>query len=214
MAAELSSEFRPDVRALITAARRGDLDGVTSARAAGADIDARTRLERTPLICAVLERRTRAAGTLVAAGADWTLGDSDGATALHWAAADARTELLTTLLDAGVDPSVPNTVTGAGPLHAALMSGRKDSLRVLLRRGSAVSAADRTGDTALHRAAKVNAFGAVLTLLRAGADPAAVNGRGATFRRYLDTADPRVLSGSARWDLRRIRRHLERAGAS
>lgn len=165
---------------------------------------------RTPLIDAVLQQHPHRLAALLQDGADWRAGDSDGNTALHWAAMLEPTDLLQLLLDAGVDVSVHNTITGVTALHSALMAGRSDTLELLIESGIDVHACDRNGDTALHWAAKVNRYDAILALLRAGADPTRVNHNGVTVEQLMALTDERILSAGSKRMLRRIRALLGR----
>lgn len=168
---------------------------------------------RTALIDAVLHQHPHRLAALLQDGADWRAGDSEGNTALHWAAMLEPTDLLEQLLDAGVDVSVRNTVTGETALYAALMAGRTDTLQTLIDRGIDLDAADRGGDTALHWAAKVNRFDVILTLLQAGADRTVVNHNGVTFQQFMAMTDERILAVPSQRTLRRIRALLARGDA-
>ena len=61
-----------------------------------------------------------------------------------------------------------------------------------------VDRADRMGNTALHQAAKLNASGQVLALLKAGANPAARNQQGASFQTFLFKLPADKLNAQAR----------------
>ncbi|WP_051265272.1 ankyrin repeat domain-containing protein [Nakamurella lactea] len=167
--------------------------------------------ERTALIDAVLHQHPHRLAALLADGADWRAGDSEGNTALHWAAMLESTDLLELLLDAGVDASVRNTVTGVTAVHSALLAGRADTLELLIDRGVDLTATDRSGDTALHWAALVNRYDAILAMLGAGADPGARNINGVTFGQLMDLTDERILSAGAKRMRRRIRTLLARS---
>jgi ankyrin repeat protein len=171
---------------------------------------ARIGWERTALIDAVLQEHPHRLAALLADGADWRAGDSEGETVLHWAAMLEPTEPLQQLLDFGVDVSVRNTITGVTAVHSALMAGRSDTLDMLIDRGIELDAADRGGNTALHWAAKANRYDAILALLRAGADRNVANRNGVTFDRFMTMADERILSAGSKRALRRIRALLAR----
>ncbi|OLT16138.1 hypothetical protein BJF78_14620 [Pseudonocardia sp. CNS-139] len=202
----------PRVTALVAAAADGDDARVAELHAAGADLDARGIHGRTPLMVLVLAGADNGVRALLAAGADPAAGDDDGRTILHHAAAEPTTSMLAELLDLGVDPSLRNTVTGAGPLHEALLSERPDAVRMLIERGTDVDLADRTGHTPLHDAAAINQTEAVLALLAAGADPTARTVNGATFQRHLFMTPEEILLPEVQRDRRTIRRWLEERG--
>ena len=70
--------------------------------------------------------------------------------------------------------------------------------QALLEAGADPNAADRTGNTALHRAAMVNAGAHVLALLEAGADPQAKNAQDATFQSYYFRVPENVVNEESR----------------
>ena len=141
---------------------------------------------------------------LLALGADPARGDRDGRTALHLAAMGRSQGWLDVLLEHGMSPDTPNTVTGATPLYDALRADSEDNIDVLMKAGARLDVADRTGSTPLHQAALVKDTGAVLRFLEAGADPRATDRTGATFQDYLYKGDPKLLNAAARRRLEKI----------
>lgn len=146
---------------------------------------------------------------LLALGADPTRGNADGRTALHLAAMGKTPYWLEALLEHGMSPDTPNTVTGATPLYDALRANSEENIETLLRAGASVGVADRNRTTVLHQAALVNNTAAVLRFLEAGADPAATDRTGATFQDYLPKNDPKLLNVATRRDMERIEAWLE-----
>lgn len=203
----------PRLVELLAAASDGDRAGVDRLRAEGVDIDAAGDGGVTPLIWSVLVRDERAVRTLLGSGADPARSSGrDGYTALSWAARMDTPSMLTTLLDGGVDPSTRNTVTRSGALVDALMAERPENVTVLIDRGVDVDMVDRTGNTAMHQAAKINQPDAILELLAAGADPTLVNAQGSTFQPYLFRTPSAVRLDSANRDVARIEEELVRRG--
>lgn len=202
----------PDVVALVNAASRGDLAEVDRLRAGGVDIDVRGRFGMTPLIWVAAAGNDTGVVTLLAAGADRSLGTDRGDTALHMAAERPSTSTLRTLLAEGVDPSTRNTVTGASAIWNALMNERPENITFLIQHGTDVGIVDRMGDTALHQAAKINQADAVLELLAAGADPTVVNKQRVTFQRYLTMTPAKVRSAEFQRDIDRVQAELRRRG--
>ena len=72
---------------------------------------------------------------LLEAGFDVNASQSDGATALHWAAYHRDAGLAELLLDAGVDPSTANR-NGSTPLWLASNQGDVDVIKALLEAGA------------------------------------------------------------------------------
>lgn len=105
--------------------------------------------------------------------------DATGATALHYAAAAGRADLVALLLGAGADANATDPQQRT-PLHAAAMANNARAVDLLRAAGAELEARDWRGDTPLHLAAR-RANGAVLeALLVAGANPAATNDAGQT----------------------------------
>src|SRR3546814_9586102 len=98
------------------------------------------------------------------------------------------------LLERGVSPDLPNTVTGAPPLFDALRARLPENVDRLLKAGARLDTHDRSGTTPLHQAALVNDPASVLEFLEAGADPRATDRNGATFQDYLYDGDSALLN--------------------
>lgn len=108
----------------------------------------------------------------LAAGADPNTTDSDGVSALVYAAmstADSTAGATRALLQAGADPNRP-LGNGWTPLIAAAWAGRDQAVAALIGAGADVNAQDRNGATALHQAAANTWREVVRQLLCAGAD--------------------------------------------
>src|SRR3546814_11229083 len=98
------------------------------------------------------------------------------------------------LLERGVSPDLPNTVTGAPPLFDALRARLPENVDRLPKAGARLDTHDRSGTTPLHQAALVNDPASVLEFLEAGADPRAPDSNGPTFQDYRSTGHPAVLN--------------------
>jgi len=113
-----------------------------------------------------------------------------GDTALHFAAAAYRTEIIDLLLKAGADPRSAENHRGGQPLHYAADGHRASeawnparqvrSIKILHRAGAILEAQDKNGATPLHRAVRCRCAEAVQVLLQLGSDPAARNESGST----------------------------------
>lgn len=197
-----ASEAFTDVRTaeLAQAAADGDAARVRELAAAGANPNERGAKGITPLQWALYHHSTDGMKALLAAGADPAQGSDDGMTVVHLAAMADHPRYLRVLLDHGVSPDTPNTVTQATPLAAALMGERADNFEALLKAGAKPDLPDRMGNTPLHQAAKVNEFGHALELLQAGASPNTRNVQGASFQRFMFMTPEKILNAQTRRD--------------
>jgi hypothetical protein len=113
-----------------------------------------------------------------------------GDTALHLAAAGYRDVIVQMLLNAGADPNASKNHRRSAPLHYAAdgyVSGpawnpelQVETIRLLIKSGADVHAADMNGATALHRAVRTRCAAAVKYLIDAGSDPGRPNRSGST----------------------------------
>ena len=103
-AAKPRVRLRPD--ALHRAAGAGDIDGLTAALKAGADVNARDRRGRTALMHAANKGYVLVVQPLLKAKADPNLRAPDGATALFMAAVHGHSETIELLMKAGADLSI------------------------------------------------------------------------------------------------------------
>jgi len=136
---------------------------------AGADVNARGILQRTPLMTV---REPAIARLLLEAGADLTLRqDSYGAkyTALQIAVDENLPEIVDVLLQAGAD--VNEVQDGRTPLMIAAEKGHLAIAQRLLARGAQLELRSDFGQTALYRAVFKEKPELVKLLLDAGANP-------------------------------------------
>jgi ankyrin repeat protein len=101
---------------------------------------------------------------LLAHGANVTLQDADGDTALHGAAQNGNVEIIRMLLDKGANPNAKNKLGGT-PLMWAAVYGNDDAARLLLSRGADPSLKHHDGITAAKWAA-LNNRASTVSLLR------------------------------------------------
>jgi ankyrin repeat protein len=112
------------------------------------------------------------------AGADANQVESDGSSALLWAAYHSSPELVALLLERGADPDRANGF-GLTPLLQASRLGDVATMRALLDGGADLSSAVRDGETPLMAAARTGNVAAVQLLLERGSDPNAAEALGA-----------------------------------
>lgn len=112
-------------------------------------------LGRPVLLAYVWRDNQKATERLLALGADVSLQDKDGDTALHGAAETGNVEILRMLLDKGADINAKNK-QGGTPLMWAAVFGNDEAARLLLSRGANASLKDNDGITALEWAARNN----------------------------------------------------------
>ena len=123
---------------------------------------------------------------IASAVADAMLADSLGSNAqadLWDAAGDGDDEAVEAALQAGADIEALDTRSsrnGRRALNWAAINDHAETIRLLLKHGAAVDAANLTGFTALHHAAESGSDDAARALLAAGANPALRNAAGET----------------------------------
>ena len=140
--------------ALHWAAQRGDIEIVELLRAAGADLEARTRLgSHTPLHVASRSARPGAVRALLDAGADAGAVTTTGATALHFAAGSGSAGAVAALLDHGAHADAREPVWGQTPLMFAAAAARTEAIAVLLARGADPELAGAVVDVAARNEA-------------------------------------------------------------
>ena len=93
---------------IVTAAARGNIVELAANKHAGADLDAPTGLQVTPLSMTALGGHAEAAQWLLDNGANVNALNGDGGTALSAAAFLGRAEVAKVLIDGGIDTSIRN----------------------------------------------------------------------------------------------------------
>src|SRR6266516_4721267 len=120
-----------------------------------------------PLADAVQRRDTQAVQALLKQRADVNVPQSDGATALHWAAYLEDAETTALLIRAGAKVDTPNHY-GITPLALASGNGNAAIIDHLLKAGADPNGVVRAGETPLMLAARSGNTDAVKGLLSAG----------------------------------------------
>ena len=110
---------------------------------------------------------------LLADGADPNARQTDGATALHWAAYHEDLDLADLLIKAGAAASAVNRLN-ASPLYLAVRGGNAELTKLLLDAGANPNVTLDMGETPIMTAARAGSAAAVQYLIDSGAN---VNGR-------------------------------------
>ncbi|XP_053410356.1 caskin-1 isoform X1 [Nycticebus coucang] len=105
--------------------------------------------------------------------------DSDGFSALHHAALNGNTELITLLLEAQAAVDIKDN-KGMRPLHYAAWQGRKEPMKLVLKAGSAVNIPSDEGHIPLHLAAQHGHYDVSEMLLQHQSNPCMVDNSGKT----------------------------------
>ncbi|MGY3229012.1 ankyrin repeat protein [Luteibacter sp. HA06] len=178
-----SEESQPGVRdrALLSAAREGDIARAVALVEAGADPDMGAepgdRDQRPVLTLAALSPDIRLLRSLIARGAQVNRAQN-GVTALLAATRDSwhgRPEAVLTLLTNGANASATDA-EGNTPLHGAVLGAEPTVAAMLLDAGASVDAVNAAGDTPLAIACRAANWALARFLLEHGAKPAPVGG--------------------------------------
>jgi ankyrin repeat protein len=125
------------VTPLHQAALGNHLDEVKRLIAAGADVEATTRIDGfTPLPLACVNGNASIVEALLQAGADANATTSDGATPLMFAAASGSAKAIRLLLARGANVNARETAHGQTALMFAAAKNRTDAVRALLAGGA------------------------------------------------------------------------------
>jgi len=161
--------------ALFKAVRSRRLDNVQLLERLGAERECRDDQGRTPFLLACGHDEATAQ-YLMGVGADVAAVDSDGLTALHWAACAGRRALTTAILEQGLVAVNCQGDLGATPLMVACAARHLDTAEVLLEAGADADLATPDGWRALHVAVRACAAPIVrLLLVKGRANPDAVS---------------------------------------
>nr|Q8VHK2.1 RecName: Full=Caskin-1; AltName: Full=CASK-interacting protein 1 [Rattus norvegicus]AAL49756.1 cask-interacting protein 1 [Rattus norvegicus] len=105
--------------------------------------------------------------------------DPDGFSALHHAALNGNTELISLLLEAQAAVDIKDN-KGMRPLHYAAWQGRKEPMKLVLKAGSAVNVPSDEGHIPLHLAAQHGHYDVSEMLLQHQSNPCIVDNSGKT----------------------------------
>jgi ankyrin repeat protein len=123
----------------------------------------------SPIADAAMKNDLAAVRSLIGKG-DVNVAQGDGMTALHWAARNGNTEMVTLLVRAKASVKATTRIGAMTPLHLAAEMGHGTVVAALLAGGADAKAITATGVTALHYAALAGSPEAVTALAGKGAD--------------------------------------------
>ena len=126
----------------------------------------------TPLMTACQNGRLLLATRLINHGADVRAIEKKGKTALHYAALDGNTQMISLLIDNGAELEAKTSTGSATPLHYAARSpsDSSDPVRQLLLARADKEATTALGDTPLHLAIERDNQACITYLLESGAN--------------------------------------------
>ena len=131
----------------------------------------------TPLIDAIKNaRRAQAVDIITKKSADVNAAETDGSTALLWAANLNDADLVVRLVKAGANPKVQNKL-GSTPLAEAAFNANTAAIQALLDAGADPNATGPDGQTPLMLVARTSNVDAAKLLLAKGANPNATEGQ-------------------------------------
>ena len=137
-----------------------------------------------PLVEAVKSVDRAAVRSMLQTRPDVNIAESDGSTALYWAAERNDVEIAQLLIGAGANVAA-RTRYGATPLTMASLNGNAALIETLLKAGADANTATTDGETVLMIAARTGVAAAVKSLLAHGANPNSVeNHRGQSALMY------------------------------
>lgn len=142
----------------------GDFAALKSLIDAGADVNARSSDEWTPLMLATIKGHTQMVEALLKNGADSNARNRKGWTALMFAVSMSDADTLRILLSAGANINARDK-EGKTALMQAANENNRDSVRVLLGEGADVNLEDHAGETVLDIARR-RGYEEIVDLLR------------------------------------------------
>ena len=175
----IKTSFFTNTPLLILAAETDDLDIVNALLAAGAEVNERDAVGKTPLLFAARKENLGIIQALLAAGANVNAADTQGNTPLMKASEVGRIDAIQALLAAGAEVNAAD-IYGNTPLTRPLYNSRVDVIQVLLAAGAEVNLADSKGRTPLMTASDFANVDAIQVLLAAGAEVNAADSNGIT----------------------------------
>jgi cytohesin len=172
--------------------RKGNIEAVKWHLAAGMDVDARDRQDKTPLQHAAYWGHKEIVELLIAKNADINAKDEDGRTALDWAVSGGKKEIVELLIAKKTEiGKTKKELEAAESIHDASRYGNIEAVKQHLAAGMDVDARDAEDKTPLQHAAFGGYKEIVELLIAKGADLNAKDDVGTTPLdwAYGETAD-------------------------
>jgi ankyrin repeat protein len=134
------------------AAEAGAIDAVQALLDGGVEVDVRIDQGRSPMMNIIKEGRSGYGSPVVRVlldnGADPSLQDNSGSTALHYAAMNGRTDTIQLLIEHGASLDLTNDL-GNTALHLAASRSKSGAVSVLIEQGASLDLKNDKGETAL-----------------------------------------------------------------
>jgi ankyrin repeat protein len=176
----------------------GDDHAVEQLISNGAEVDAEDDVKQTALHRSCKRGRVWVADILLRSGADVNARGQDGETPLWLAAWQGHVDVALTLISNGADLELRTDRDANGarytPLIVAARNERREMVRLLLRKGTDISAKDAYGNTALHHAIQKRDKEMVMLLVESNADLASKNDIGQTALHLATINIPALLA--------------------
>lgn len=151
---------------LLEAVPNNNLEGVKSALAKGADVNATNPADITALMLAAFNGNLDIFNTLLDADADINRLSGEGETALMMASLNGHLEIAKILIEKGADITIQDAGDAGGTaLIKAAAGGHIEVVRLLLANGADASTKNLYGDTALTLTQK-NGYPQIVELLK------------------------------------------------
>ncbi|CAM9237349.1 unnamed protein product [Ectocarpus sp. 12 AP-2014] len=155
----------------------GSIERTLAVLATGSvDIDQGDAAGATPLMMAAVKGNAHIVEILLRKGANVSMVDNGGVTALHFSAEQGLVVAVAKLLArAGADLEAKITTTRHTPLHLAALYGRSEMVGALIEAGANPDSRVPSGATALHMAVVKGHLDMLRELIRGKANPSLIN---------------------------------------
>ena len=122
-------------RALLKAAKEGNIEAVKQHLADGAEVNAKNKFSSTPLHSAAWLGHREIVGLLIHNGADVNAKADNGITPLHHAAYSGRKEIVELLIAEGASVNTQAAFPGWTPLDVAIINKKTETANLLRKHG-------------------------------------------------------------------------------